>query len=439
MAFVKGEVALPLRCPPLQLAPSRVYRAGLRALVPDGGRVSAGEPFAYCQVRVLRDTNQGNYLDRSEARDCQLVFASRLSGRVHYERPAGGWQSYFARKQIDWEEPLATIVTDEPAAPDQRARIMWIAGRRPTEVAEQLSGLMSGWHDRVRAWWGDEGSPTETVLSHGSCDLLGVIRGEQRAFLELFQGCTGPAHVADYDDIVLPSSLVLLSQLERSDEDCRTIAEDLTRGVEKIAREGPGHGVGSEALFLAAVLQQLTRPCPLLEGHWIVGPGGVSELPPARAVILSGGSEVAAHLRHKRLGYVVSFPSFRIGEMTPATKGWFRETFEPVQRTVDGIEADLRRLAEHLRALTRGEIVVLNYVADSASLRDADLMMMLSGLAEQGAIRVVDVDAVVADLGRDAHIADRAHADAELQREVRSLLLWTLRDMGLPGFTESPR
>ena len=64
-------------------------------------------------------------------------------------------------------------------------QLLFLAGRRTTQLADSPSGLLSGWYDRARMWRGDVSGPFTTVLSLGICEQSGIFRGESDAFLEL--------------------------------------------------------------------------------------------------------------------------------------------------------------------------------------------------------------------------------------------------------------
>src|SRR5581483_2432293 len=107
-------------------------------------------------------------------------------------------------------------------------RLLMVAGRRTTELAENRSGLLGGWYDRSRAWRVEGDGPVGTLLSLGICELLGVIRGERLAFLELFDAIEGPAQVVFiHDESLAPSARVVAEQIRRTPAECTAIAQDL--------------------------------------------------------------------------------------------------------------------------------------------------------------------------------------------------------------------
>ena len=110
------------------------------------------------------------------------------------------WNPDFVIGHIDCPSEDVPADRDDATEP----RLLMLAGRRATELAEVRSGLLTGWHDRTRAWWGRGRLPHRG--EHGNCEQVGVIRGERQAYLEMFELAPGPAQVVHYmNEPLIPS------------------------------------------------------------------------------------------------------------------------------------------------------------------------------------------------------------------------------------------
>jgi hypothetical protein len=80
---------------------------------------------------------------------------------------------------------------------------MLTAGRRVTEYAEDRAGLLTGWHDRKRAWWADGDGVAGTLRSLGSCDLSSAVLGRDFDFSEILGLAGGQVQAVLVPDDVL--------------------------------------------------------------------------------------------------------------------------------------------------------------------------------------------------------------------------------------------
>ena len=432
-------------------------RSGVRWLCEDGHLCRSGEVVAFCNISVSPSGRAANAADPfvEEGRDLQVAFAPRIGGRIRKatDSTRGGFIDQLPL-YLSWA-PDFVIGDIEPASEtgdrsrEEELRLLFLAGRRATELAEVRSGLLTGWHDRSRAWWGDQDGGFGTVLSLGNCEQIGVIRGERQAFLELLEAASGAAHVAfASDDAMLPSSAVVLEQLQRTPAQFEAIKEDFARSISS----GPATPAPSDWIFAGLLLSALGRS-PLSERYEILTRTRLERIGAVDAVILSLGSEVRTFLRHRRLGYSVYLHGFRLAEAGPAMQAWLRRDFEVAKRTPDQILQDYRNLIDAVRARHGTRFLILNVLSTLidenihsyapfdapmrdtlASVRAKELNLLLHDLARERDISIVDVDAIAAELGSRAHVPDGVHQSGTLQAEVRGEILRILRAREVPGF-----
>jgi hypothetical protein len=458
---------LPLRLGPLSAEGFNVQRSGIRWLCEDGHLCRPGEVIAYCSIglRPVQSIGRDAAPFASEARDLQVAFASTIGGRLRRSAGTslGGFldQHHFHQRWLP-DFVIGHIYTaptgeDAAARPGDVAaaslRLLMLAGRRTTELAEVRSGLLTGWHDRSRAWWGETEGLDEnkrgTLLSLGICEQSGVMRGEQFAFTEMFEAVAGPAQaVFVADDALVPCARVTLEQLRRTPADNQAIAESLARSL----LAGSVAPTPGDWIFVGALLSALARS-PLADSYDLLTRGGLRHAGPADAVSLSLGAESPVILKHRHLGYAINCHGFRIAESGPAVRTWLRSEFEPLRRGPDEIKRDYIDLIDAVREHSNAKILVYNVMSTSghedvsnyasfdrpmreslASIRNKELNLMLHDLSRERDIAIVDIDAIAAELGAAAHLPDGVHNSGPMQREVRTEILRILRDLGVPGF-----
>ncbi len=437
-----------VRLGPIAIPGHRVVRSAIRWLCGDGEVVHAGEPIAYCNIGIIAEAGGTPFAD--EARDFQIAFAPLVSGRVN--RAAATKGGFLDRlNSFHWAEDfvLAHITPDGaalPAGDPGLPRLLLLAGRRMTELAEDRSGLLTGWHDRARGWWG-EGAPA-TLLGLGTCEQIGVLRGDRGAFLELFAATPGAMQVVTVqDEPLVPSVRILIEQLARTPDDMRVIEADAAAGFAAIS---PAPEAG-DWLFLGALLAGLRRT-PITDDYPVFDRAGLHRAPPAAAIALSITSELPPALRHRRLGYTIACHPFRLAQAGQATRAWLAASFAPAARDTADIAADYRLLARLAGEATGAALLVLNGISTQAyedilhysafdrplgatlsSVRAKERNVMLDGLAGETGLTVIDVDAIVAEQGMWAHLPDGVHQSGAVQAAIRAEIMRVLRDRGLPG------
>ncbi|HEY3888644.1 MAG TPA: hypothetical protein VGL73_08715 [Caulobacteraceae bacterium] len=454
---------VPLRLGPIAPPGFVVRRSGMRWLREDGALCRAGEAIAYCNIGLIPVRGPPPQIDdpfSEEHPDLQVALASRISGRLRRSASSsrGGFLDTLDLFQF-WEpdfvlghmERLEGSPTAWPG-PEDELELLFVAGRRQAQISEGRQGLLTGWHNRTRAWRAADGAPLGAVLGLGICDMAGVIRGESNAFLELFEAIGGPAHaILSDEEPLMPSARIIIEQTVRSKAQYDEIAADL---IGYFAAIGP-RVAPSEWIFLSSLLQALRR-APLAETHDILSRTGLSRTGPADAVVLSAHSEAAVVVRHRRLGYTLRVHGHRLGPATPNVEPWLRANFDWVERTLDDIAKDYRDLVGMVRAeperLPR-RLLIMNRMASTgdedlqnyagfdvpmastlSSIFAQDLNLLLHDLAREPEVDIVDVDAITAEMGGQINMPDNVHTSGALQAEVRGEVLHILNARGVPGF-----
>jgi hypothetical protein len=451
--------AVPLRLGLLAPPGFLLLRSVIRWLREDGARVRPGEAVAFCNLGLaaLRPRGAAAAGFDDEWLDVQAVMAPRIGGTLRRAQTTwrGGFHEQLEHFRQQWtpEFEIGSVEPDGgPALPGSidEVELFLTAGRRQADLAEGRHGLLTGWHDRVRAWRAEGDGPLGGVISLGICEMTGVLRGEQLAFLELFEQVAGPAHVIQIADEPLVHSAPIIAELgARTDAERDTITADL---IEYFAR---ARARPVEWIFVGALLKALHRS-PLAESYDLLGRGGLCRVGPADAVVLSAAAE-GGLLRHRRLGYAINVHGFRSARAGPTVRAWLREAFEPLHRSVDDVGQDYRALFRAINATpggrpkhilivnrmsTSGDDDIQNYQAFDAPMaetlsgvRGRDMNLMLHDLVrEHRDVAIIDVDAIAAEMGARRNLPDGLHSSGALQAELRAEMLHILCERGLPGF-----
>jgi hypothetical protein len=375
--------------------------------------------------------------------DLQLAIAPRYSGRLKIGAAAspGGYLGIHGLQAWDSAEVIAQLelIDADPELIEHQEdlRLLVLAGRRMSGLADVDTGLLAGWHSRSRAWWGDENGPTETLLCMGICDAAGIIRGNKIPFVETFEAVPQPAqvvYVADHP--VLPCAPVLLEQLTRSEGEIRAIAADLSEalvgGSEKAAPD--------DWLFAGTLLSWLERS-PMKESYDVLTPAGLRRLGAPGVVLLSLSAEPQTILRHKKLGYRLQMLRHRQASAGPAVRAWLGSAFEQVKRTIPEIRRDYRLLADAVAKHTGAKLFIINRMSTSGyedivsyapfdepmsdtleNIAAKDMNLMLHELAGECDIAIIDADAAAAELGGAEHLPDGIHHSAAMQAMLRTAI-----------------
>jgi hypothetical protein len=432
---------LPLRLGPLQASPFIIRRSALNWLCEDGHFCRAGEVIAYCTLTLeLGPGERATHTPLADELDLQLAIAPRHPGRLKIDAAAspGGYLGVHGLQAWDPAEVVAQldIVDAGPTSVDYQEdlRLLLLAGRRMSGLADVDTGLLSGWHNRSRAWWGDDKGPSESLLCMGICDAAGIIRGNQIPFIETFEAVPDAAQVVFVPDHpVLPCAPVLLEQLTRSESDIRAIAADLSNALVT----GADKATSEDWLFAGALLSWLAQS-PMRDSYDILTPVGLRRLGPPKVVLLSLSAEAQTILRHKKLGYRLQMLRHRQAAAGPAVRAWLASAFEPVKRTIPEICRDYRLLADALSKHTGAKLLVINRMSTSGyedivsyapfdepmsdtleNIAAKDMNLMLHDLMAGSDISIIDADAAAAELGGAEHLPDGIHHSAAMQAILR--------------------
>lgn len=426
---------------PLVAKDLAIKRSGIYWLCEDGHQCHANEVVGYCNISFENVGRQRlGHFPMTDEQELQVAFATPLAGRLKIERgnSPGGYLNAHGLHVWNPDDVIGHLVQDSSATADDSSgqlRLLLLAGRRMTGLADVDFGLLPGWHSRSRAWWGDKNGPLSTLLCMGICDAAGIVRGNSVPFVEFFESSTDPmqlVYVADHP--VVPCAPILLEQLERTPAQRQAIASDLASGLSNARTPA----TPDDWLFAGALLSCLERS-PMLETYDVLTPTGLRRMGPPNAILLSLSSEVQSVLRHKRLGYSLQMLRHRQASAGPALRHWLTSAFEPVKRTIDDIRRDYRRLIEAAATMTGARILILNRMSTSgyedilsyapfdAPLRETleniaakEMNLMLSDLANECDFSIVDVDAIAAYLGGAQHLPDGIHHSGAMQSLLRT-------------------
>ncbi len=444
-------MGLDIRLGPLRADGFNIMRSGVRWLCEPGQYCRPNQIFAYCNLTL--EPTGGRLAGPSpfaEELELQIGIASRVGGRVfaNAEAARGG---YLSIRSVDLWDPDYVVATFEPedgagiSDASSRARLLALAGRRMTDLADTHSGLLPGWHARSRGWWCDEGETPLTLLALGVCDVTGVMLGEECAFFEMFESVPQAAQMVVVPDHPLaPAVPVLLDQLRRTPAQFDALSEDLQSFFAR-----PNVKPTPNDLSFAGIMLSMMQRNPIRENYSVFTPRGLLSLGPADAVLLSLAVEPTSILRHKKLGCHVHIMRHHQTAAGPAMRAWLSEAFEPVKRSISDIKRDYETMIDSIARTTGGRVIVLNrmstsghedisnYMAFDAPMSDTltyisakETNLMLEDIAAEREIYIIDVDAIAADVGGAEHLPDGIHQSGEMQTLLRQELRAALDQIG---------
>jgi hypothetical protein len=421
----------------------KVLRSGMTWLCSPGDHLRARQVFAYCNISLepqgMRSKGAPGFALEQEI---QVAIASPCAGvlSVEGEKGRGGYLSIRSVQAWDPDEVVARLEPDVPTneADDSRVRLLMLAGRRMTGLADVHAGLMPGWLGRTRGWWYEENQSPVSLLSMGICDATGMILGDKGGFLELFEHATLPLQaVVIPDHPLMPAAPVLLDQLNRTPAEFQAIAADL-RSYLATAPTVPTH---DDWMFAGAMLQVM-QASPIRDHYALFGTGGSLSLPGADAILLSLSAEPQSILRHKKLGYRIQILRHHQGAAGPAMRAWLASAFEPVRRSLDDVRRDYETLIDTVARTTGGKIMVINRMSSTGheditsyapfdspmgntlySIASKEMNLVLHDIAETRDLAIIDVDAIAAQIGGREHLPDSIHQSGLMQTLLRSEIL----------------
>jgi hypothetical protein len=447
---------IPLRLGSLRAEGYEIHRSGVRWLCEPGQPCRANQVVAYfnLSIRSARPGHNGP-MPFAEERELQVACAPRADGRLTFDSASapGGYHSILGFNEWDADTVLGHLEVDGPAAglveDIGRLRLLMLAGRRMTPLADVLSGLLAGWHGRSRAWWFEGGAPT-TLLSMGICDVTGVVLGEAGAFLEMFRSEEAPSQfVSIPDHPIAPAAAVLFDQLERTPAQFASISSDMHAGF----FQAPVVPNAEDWMFVGTLLSTMQR-CPIRDTYEVMTDTGLTRSAPADALFLSLTAEPLDILRHKKLGYRLNILRHYQIAAGPAVRSWLATAFEPVRRTISDIKSDFENLVGAVDKATGAHVIILNRMSTSgdenistyapfdapmsgtlANIASKELNLMLHDVAANRNVSIIDVDAIAADMGGSEHLPDGVHQSRAIQEALRQEVLHVTK--GLRASTRS--
>lgn len=421
-----------------------VRRSGIRWLRSDQHICSPNEIIGYCNISLEpRPGHRPSRFPLADEPELQVAFAPRIGGKLHLgsDQAPGGYLSIFGLQPWNPTQVLGELEPEAGAEPGDGAgslRLLLLAGRRMTELADVEFGLLPGWHSRSRAWWSAGKGEITTLLSLGICDAAGVIRGTESPFVETFAATTAPMQIVYVPDHpLLPCSVTLREQLLRTTAQNQAISADMMQGI----AAGASVPEDKDWLFAGALLSAL-KQSPMQETYDVLTSTGLHRIGPADAVLLSLSAEPQTLLRHRKLGYSIQMLRHRQAAAGPAVQAWLNSAFETVKRTADDVRRDYLALAETLKEKTGARLLILNRMSTSGfedistympfdaplsqtleNVAAKEMNLMLHDLGDECDAAIVDVDAVAAYAGGGRHLPDGIHHSGEMQNALRAEIL----------------
>lgn len=436
---------VPLVLGPLKLDGAVVKRSGFRWLCVDGQMCRAGQPVAYCNVGLMNVRQPGKAFEAfsQEKADFQAVLVLQADGVINIspESSRGGFLDQLAQYNI-WEPSfeIGMLTCKDEALPADAmpTKLVFGAGRRVTEVAEIRAGLLTGWHNRSRAWVAEGDRVERTLLSLGACETTAMIRGQHFSYMEMLNASHVPMQVVLIpDDLLIPCARVVLEQVRRTPEQFAEIAADMTRSLSN----------GSQPLspndwLLAGVFLGALQRSPLTEPNHVLTRHSIQQVTGPDAVVMSLVAEPIRIFRHRRLGYSLCFQEYRFRAMGQAMIEWLNTHFESVMRDAEAIRRDYCELIEEMQKRSNVHFLILNVMSSVGtenvvnyaafdlpmgetlrSVHCKEKNLMLHDLASEHDISIIDIDAITADWGERKYLPDGVHLSGPVQDEARAEIL----------------
>lgn len=416
-----------------------IMRSGVEWFCADGHVCRPNEVIGACNISVNGPVGQ------FEEEFLQIAFAPRLGGvlRKANHHQLGGFQDLLHSTKWTTGEAIAALECEDDRL--AQLRCLYLASRRMNRLAADPTGLLPGWNSRARGWWGDEThAEIPTLLNLGICDASSVVRGERFAFLELFEAMDQPAHIVTLPDYsAVPYALFLLEQFNRSPAECTAIAADIMDAI----YAGGSRVTPDDLLFAGALLRSLGTS-PMRESHDLLTASGTRKSGPPDTILLSLHAEQSIVHRHRKLGYHLNIFNHCRAAAGPVLQAWITNAFEPVPHSLDDIRGDLQQLIATVGATTGARFMILNRMSTSgledisfyssvdgrlgdvlANVASKELNLMLHDLADEGALSIIDIDAIAAEIGGGTHLGDGIHPSRLLQHHARTDILRTFTSL----------
>lgn len=440
----------PLALGPLRAEGYTIYRSSLCWLVPPGSHCRANEVFAYCNISLIADGHGANGPPpfAGEAQ-LQVALAARTAGQVLGGRMRGGMLSVRSVETWAEDEVVAQLQTDGPPGSPADGevtplRLLVLAGRRFSELANGHGGTLTGWLERSRGWWCEGDEAPLTLLCLGICDAAGVVIGAKGAFLEMFESEGRPTQcVYTNEGPLIFAAPILLDQLTRTPTQAKAIANDMHRWL-AASNVTP---TPEDWIIFGAMLAGLQRS-PIQDSYTLLTASGAPLTRPADVLLLSLSAEPKSVLKHRSLGYRVHLMPYHREAAGPAFRAWLDGAFESVSRSVADIRRDYERLIDAVKAATGARVAIINRMSTSgdeevwsyapfdapmgdtlSTIATKELNLMLHDLSETHDVAIIDLDALAAELGGAEHVPDGIHQSGLIQAALRAEVLQVLHEL----------
>jgi hypothetical protein len=430
----------PLRLAPLHIPGYAVKKSGIVWLYPDGAWCAENQIIAFCNINL---ENLAGGKDNPFAKETvlQAALAAPAAGRLRAdpETSFGGYLDFLGVQAWNADAIIGFLETDEDATPvPLPMRNCMLTGKLLTGLANFGTGLLPGWHTETRAWRQDSPCLPKTLLSLAMCDARGPLRGDQEAFIELFEASQTQCHiVVASNDLLVPNAIYLREQFERDKSAFNLIAYD----IEQAIFNGPVKPTPQDHFFVGLLLDSL-RTSPIRETHDIITGAGLQKTSLPAAIILSANAEQMHILRHKTLAYHLQIYHFQFAAAGPATKAWLLASFEHVARTIASIKNDYENLFNAVLGEVDAKFMILNRMSSSgredlafyapfdtplaqtlAHIAAKEINLMLHELTATYPIDIIDIDSIAAEIGGAQHLPDGVHQSGEMQSRIRAKII----------------
>lgn len=411
-------------------------RSGMSWLVGDGESCRPGQTLARCNYAFRPPTREHGWPGVKDT--FQIVIVAAQAGVVRHEFGAsrGGWQDRIEYFHYVPGQVIGNLIPEQaPARPaDGPANhCLLLTNTRMTTLLSDRESLSSGWHFLQRGWIMRQGAPKRTLLGLGICEVPHILRGEDYSFSELLALIDCPVQLVVRTDVpVVATARIALQQLQMTEEQAALIWQDIQAGLMAM-----GAAATPDDWIAAAGLGQALTDGTIRQGSHALSPAGITALPPAGAVIMSMLAEDPVQLRHRRLGYHMRIHEYVFQKLPEAFWYWIKSNFEQVTVSLAEVEQDYSRLCEALSREGR-TLFLLNAVSSRrgediqkycyfpgpleerfASVRNLSLNLMAAGLADATGLRVIDTDALAAELGISRSTTDGIHHSRLLEHALR--------------------
>jgi hypothetical protein len=436
---------------PIIVNEGRIAMSGLRWIIEDAQYCNKYQPIAFCNILFLHKNIPISM--HQERRDFQVLLLAPEDGIINVKKDIspGGMIDQIPQ-YIYWNPEISIGELDQPnnISTDQKilVNLIFAAGQRYAEFAENRSNILSGWYQRTRMWPGDQGEIKYTLLALGICDLANSIRGGNSVPVDFLKSTATPIQVVlPSEGLLIPTISMLIDQMNRSAEETSKLVENFNLSIEK-----PDHPFeAQDFLFFGTLLTELTKN-HLFEKCVTPTRDGIGKEMSPNILLTSLAAQSRRVFKHKVLGYSIAFHEFRLRELSPRVKKWIKDNFLIVTRDPSDIARELKLLTQ-LLGLNIHLIVANNptnpnseHQVDYSDFDDStfneinyihsrQMNGVLDELAKDGSLNILDVNLISAKMGTKKNIPDGIHWSGNLEKNIAVEILKIISDLKSPNHT----